>query len=106
MRSFLRNPYTVSNLVEIWECDILEMQSLAKYNDTYVYVLSVIEVFSKYLHLVPIKTKSGPAVTSVFRSVLHDDSHRPFWVRTDKDKEFLNKHFQDMLRDDGIQFQL
>jgi hypothetical protein len=26
------------------------------------------------------------------------------WVRTDKDKEFLNKHFQDMLRDEGIEF--
>jgi len=28
------------------------------------------------------------------------------WVRTDKGKEFLNKHLQDMLRDEGIQFQV
>jgi len=103
---FLRNPYTVTNLMEIWECDILVMQSLSKYNDTYIYFLSVIEVFSKYLHLVPIKTKSGTAVTSAFRSLLHDDSSRPLWVRTDKGKEFLNKHFQDMLCDEGIQFQV
>jgi len=27
-------------------------------------------------------------------------------VRTDKCKEFLNKHFQDMLRDKGIQYQV
>jgi len=27
-------------------------------------------------------------------------------VRTDKSKEFLNKHFQDMLQDEGIQFQV
>ena len=26
------------------------------------------------------------------------------WVLTDKGKEFLNKHFQDMLREEGIQF--
>ena len=56
--------------------------------------------------MLPIKTKSGPAVTSAFRSLLHDDSHRPMWVRTDKGKEFLNKYFQDMLRDEGIQFQV
>ena len=80
--------------------------NLSKYNDTYRYILSVIDVFSKYLHLVPIKTKSGPAVTSAFRSLLHDDSRRPLWVRTDKGKEFLNKHFQDMLRDEGIQLQV
>ena len=101
-RRFLRNPYTVTNLMDVWECDILDMKSLSKYNDTCRYILSVIDVFSKYLYLVPIKTKSGPAVTSVFRSLLHDDSRRPLWLRTDKCKEFLNEHFQDMLRDEGI----
>jgi len=54
-----------------------------------------------------VKTKSGPAVTSAFRSLFHDDdSRRPVWVRKEKGKEFLNKHFQDMLRDEGIQFQV
>jgi len=27
-RRFLRNPYTVTNLMDVWECDILDMQSL------------------------------------------------------------------------------
>ena len=31
---------------------------------------------------------------------------RPIWVRTYNSKEFLNKHFQDMLRDEGLQFQV
>jgi len=43
---FLRNPYTVTNVMDVWECDLLDMQSLAKYNDTYSYILSVIDVFS------------------------------------------------------------
>ena len=42
---FLRNPYTVSNVMDLWECDLLDMQSLAKYNDKYRYILSVIDVF-------------------------------------------------------------
>ena len=64
------------------------MQSLAKYNDKYRYILSVIDVFPKYLHLVQVKTKSGPAITSAFRTLFHDDdSRRPVWVRTDKGKE-------------------
>jgi hypothetical protein len=73
---FLGNSYTVTNLMEVWECDILDMKSLSKYNDTYRYILSIIDVFSKYLNLMPIKTKSGTAVTSAFRSLLHDDSPR------------------------------
>ena len=56
------------------------------------------------------KINSGPAVTAAFLSIFHDKtkliSRRPVRVRTDKGKEFLNKDFQDMLRDEGIQFQV
>ena len=109
-KRFARNPYTVTNVGDVWECDLLDVQSYARYNDNYRYVLSVIDVFSKYLYLIPMKTKSGPAVTAAFRSIFVDkpklSSRRPVWVRTDKGKEFLNKNFQDMLRDEGIEFQV
>ena len=56
------------------------------------------------------KTKSGSAVTVAFRSIFDDKpkflSRRPVWVGTDKGKKFLNKYFQDMLRVEGIQFQV
>ena len=63
-KRFVGNPYTVSNLMEVWECDPLDVQSLAKYNDIHRCILSVIDVFSKYLHLAPAKTKSGPSIPS------------------------------------------
>ena len=73
----------------------------------YRYILSVIDVFSKYLHLVPVKIKSGPAVSSAFRTLFRDDdSRRPVWIRTDKGKQFLNKHIQHRLCDEGIPFQV
>jgi len=96
--------------MDVWECDLLDVQAYAKYNDNYRYILSVIDVFSKYLHMIPIRTKSGPSVSSAFRSIFDDPKYstgrRPICVRTDKGKEFLNKHFQDMLRNEGIQFQV
>ena len=78
-KRYLSNSYTVSNIMDLWECDLLDMQSLAKYKDMYSYILSVIDVFSKYLNLVTVKTKSVPAITSAFRSLFHDDddSRRP-----------------------------
>ena len=88
----------------------MDVESYAKYKDYFKYILSVIDVFSKFLYLIPVKTKSGPAVTAAFLPIFDDKpkltSRRPVWVRTDKGKEFLNKHFQDMLRDEGIQFQV
>jgi len=66
---------------------------------------------TKFLHMIPIKTKSGPFVASAFRSIFNDPKcskrqHRPICIRTDKGKEFLNKHFKDMLRVGRIQFQV
>jgi len=28
-----RNPYSVSNVMDVWECDLLIVQAYAKYND-------------------------------------------------------------------------
>jgi len=76
-------------------------------NDMHSYILSVIDVLSKYLYLVPVKTNSGLSIPSAFRYLFHEnDTRSPVCGRTEKGKEFLNKHFQDMLRDEGIQFQV
>jgi len=109
-KRFARNPYTVTNVGDVWECNLLDVQSYAKYNVNFRYILAVIDVFSKFLYLIPVKTKSGPAFTEAFRSIFDDKlklpSRRPVCVSTDKGKEFLNKDFQDMLRNEGIQFQV
>jgi len=79
-----------------------------RFNDNYKYILYVIDVFSKFLHLVSLRSKTGTAVASAFTSIFEDSSLRRLhvWVRTDKGKEILNKHFQEMLKREGIQFQV
>ena len=32
---FPRNPYTVTNIDDVWEMDLADLSSLAKYNDKY-----------------------------------------------------------------------
>jgi len=64
------------------------------------------------IYIVPLKLKIGTAVTSAFKSILENPKYskpiqrQPMWVRTGKGKEFLNRHFQDMLKNKGIQFQV
>ena len=97
-------------MLDVWECDLMDMRALGRYNDGYRYLLSVIDVFSKFLHIVPLRAKTGAAVSSAFRSILAKYSkpvrRRPIWVRTDKGKEFMNGTFQALLRKEGIQFQV
>jgi predicted RNA-binding protein with RPS1 domain len=107
-----RNPYSVDNIIDLWECDLVDVQSLAKYNDIYRYMLTVIDVFSKFLHIVQLRVKTGTAVASAFLSIFKDKKYstpihrRPIWFRTDRGKVFLNRQFQDLLQKEGIQFQV
>jgi hypothetical protein len=61
----------------------------------------------KFGHIVPLRVKTGTGVASAFRSILAKyPRRRPMWVRTDRGREFLNRSFQDMLKNEGIQFQV
>ena len=46
MKRFARNPYMVYNMMDIWECDLVDVRSLGRFNDNYKYILSVIHVLS------------------------------------------------------------
>ena len=109
-KRFPRNLYNVTNVMDVWECDLVDVQTPGKYNDNYKYLLAVLDVFSKFLHIVPIRSKIGTAITTEFRSVLAKYSkplrRRLIWVRTDRGKVFLNRSFQDVLKKEGIQIQV
>jgi transposase InsO family protein len=108
-KRFPRNPYTVDNAMDVWECDLIDVRSLKRYNDGYGYLLTVIDVFTRYIHVVPLRAKTGTAVAMAFSSILADSRYslktgvrRPVWVRTDRGKEFLNRSFRDLLKREGI----
>jgi len=71
-KRFPRNPYSVDSIMDVWECDLVEVQAFSRHNDSVKYLLTVIDIFSKFLHMVPLKSKSGKDVSSAFRSVLED----------------------------------
>jgi len=69
-------------------------------------------MFSKYLHSVLLRTKTGKEVAAALEPIFKDPKYtkpicrRPVWVRTDKGKEFLNTPFQALLKREGIEFQV
>jgi hypothetical protein len=85
---FPSNAYVVNSVLDLWQSDLLILQKFAKYNNNYRYILSVIDVFSKYLHLVPLKTTTGSVVAEAFYSILRDSQytkplvHIPLVVQT------------------------
>ena len=80
---------------DIWSADLVEMIPYARFNKGYRYLLTVIDVFSKYGWIVPLKTKTAAAVTNAFRDLFKEKVPTRLW--TDKGTEFYNKPMKELL---------
>ena len=93
-RHYKRNPTYVSGIDAQWQIDLADMQALARQNDGYRYILTVIDVFSKYAWVAPVRSKDASTVTNAFQQILDLAAPRkPHRVQSDKGKEFFNKDF-------------
>ena len=54
----------------IWGADLADMQLLSKYNKGITFLLCVIDIFSKYAWVVPLKDKKGISIVKAFQSIL------------------------------------
>ena len=71
------------------------MQAFSKFNRGVKYLLAVIDIFSKYGWLVPLKDKTGKSVASALKSIFKERKPEKMWV--DKGKEFYNKDVKDLV---------
>ena len=78
------------------------MQLLSKYNKGIRFLLCVIDIFSKYTWVVPLKDKKGENIVAAFQSILKQSNRKPNKIWVDKDSEFYNASFRKWLRDNDI----
>ena len=90
-RKFKRRQVISHGIDDIWAADLVEMQPFAKYNKGFKYILTVIDIFSKYAFMVPLKDKKGMSVSKAFSEIFKESGRRPNKVWTDKGREFYNK---------------
>ena len=85
----------VFDIDEQWVVDLIEVQTLAKQNKGYRYILVVIDAFSKHAWAQPIKKKTGKDVTNAFAKILKEArGKKPQTLQTNADKELYNQTFQ------------
>jgi len=65
---------------KIWAADLVEMQAFSKFNHGVRYLLTVIDVFSKYGWMHPLKDKTGKSVADAFKEISKNQSenHKSF----------------------------
>jgi len=59
----------VNGIDKIWSADFVEMQPFSKFNRGVRYLLAVIDVFSKFGWMLPLKGKTGKSVADAFKEI-------------------------------------
>ena len=77
IRKFNKRKVYSSFKDNIWGADLADMQLLSKFNKGIKYLLCVIDLFSKYAFVVPLKDKKGISIVNAFQSVLDKSKRKP-----------------------------
>ena len=56
----------------IWGTDLADMELISKFNKRFRFLLCVIDIFSKYAWVVPLKDRKGITITNVFQKILKE----------------------------------
>ena len=86
----------------IWDVDLAVMQLLSKFNKGIKYFLCVIDIFSKYAWVVPLRDKKGASIVNAFQSILDKSWRKPNKIWVDQGSEFYNHNFKKWLTNNGI----
>ncbi|XP_066965644.1 uncharacterized protein [Macrobrachium rosenbergii] len=83
--------------------DLADMSKLAPYNGGYKYLLIVIDQFSRYLQVVPLKKKDGNTMQRSLKKVFESEAFSGVSrLNTDEGREFYNKQVKEYLNSRNI----
>ena len=101
-KKFPKRKVFVRGIDDTWGADLVEMGSLAEWNEDIRYLLMVIDVFSKYGWIRTLANKRGDTVANAFVSIF-DEGRTPKKLWVDKGKEFWNKNVEAVMEKFGVE---
>ena len=87
----------------IWAADLADMKLISKFNKAFRFLLCVIDIYSKYAWVVPLKDKKGVSIVNAFQSILKKSNKKPNKVSVDKVGEFYNRSMKSWLEKSDIE---
>lgn len=101
-KNYKRNKIISPGKDYLWQADLVDISALSKFNYNIKYLLTVVDVFSKYAWVIVLKNKSSSAMVEAFERIFKE--RKPMKISSDAGKEFTNKDVQKLLQDNGISF--
>ena len=89
---------------ELWQLDLVDLSKLARENDGHKFILSIVDVLSKYGWLLHLKPKHGAEIKGALTRLFKQTKRRPVMVQTDKGTEFWNSQVKNFLKNIRLTF--
>lgn len=97
-KNFPRRRTIIKGIDDLWQSDLMQMDSYADENKNHTFVLVVIDCFSKFVWTKALKTKCAEEVTKAFSEILKQSNRRPKNLQTDQGREFFNFKFKNLMK--------
>ena len=78
------------------------MQLISKFNIGFRFLFCVVDIFSKYAWVFPLKDKKGVSIVNAFQNIFKKSSRKPNKIWVDKSSEFYNNSLKKWLQDNNI----
>ena len=104
IRHFTRRTIRSSGVDQIWSMDLVDMSKTKYANKHFTFILTVIDIFSRYAFAMPLKNKKGPTSTvlEAFKEIIDDSGRMPTKIWCDEGSEFLNLMMKQYLKENDI----
>ena len=79
------------------------MQLISKFNKGFRFLSRIIDIFSKFVWVVPLKDKKGVSIVDAFQKILDKSGRKPNKIWVDQGSEFYNNIFKKWLKDNDIE---
>ena len=88
IRTFNKRKVQSPFIDNIWLADLADMQLISKFNERLRFLLCVIDIYTKYVWVIPLKDKKGITITDAFQKMLKKSNRKPNKIWVDKGSEF------------------
>jgi len=104
-RIYNRRSIQLGGINDTWQMDLIDVQKYKRENSGYTFILLVIDAFTKFIWLRPLKDKTGQEVANSLSDIIETSPFgAPKNLQSDQGKEFLNKYCREIYASENINF--
>lgn len=97
-RNFRRRGVIIKGINDLIVGDLIEVIPYAKLNKNFKYILVVINAFTKFVWVEPLKNKTAREVSTAMLKILSKMKVKPKNLWTDLGREFMNSEFEQLMK--------